>query len=286
MQTNRTVARIYKSMDTVRYLGKSSAPFLSQDSFKRWVDLDLDSKLEISTYEIESAQSIFCNSGNVENFLDAHGKNIRAKVLIFGNNDVDFLDFPYFIPPTVRAIYLQNSQISDGFFRTLPIGIENIHFARNGLPHLFRSSYQVREKKDRFLAGPFGITHNERATLINFIKQLNSDCPVDLEDGRIEPRGYAKLSSSYRYILCPRGNGLDTHRFWESLYRGSLPVVIKSPWSQSIASLGIPLIEIENWSALLSVYDEIRKSNKVFVPSQIEGLWEDYWYRELSQLLK
>ncbi len=283
---NRTFARIQKSIDTIRYHGRTSAPFLSQDTFKRFADLDFDSKRPISAKEVELARTIFCNSGNVENFLEMYGKNIRAKVLIFGNNDVDFLDFPHSIPSSVTAIYLQNSQISDGFFRTLPIGIENIKYAQNGLPHLLGSSFLSAEKQDRFLAGPFGNTHNERVHLLDFINQLEGDSLIDLKTGRVEPKEYARLSSSYRFILCPRGNGLDTHRFWESLYRGSLPVVIKSPWSQSIARLGIPIIEIDQWGAIPTKSNTIRNDYESFSPSQIAALWEKHWLQELLQLLK
>jgi hypothetical protein len=40
---------------------------------------------------------------------------------------------------------------------------------------------------------------------------------------------YIKELSSYKFSLCIRGNGLDTHRFWESLYLGVIPVLIDNP---------------------------------------------------------
>ena len=27
------------------------------------------------------------------------------------------------------------------------------------------------------------------------------------------------------FVLCPEGNGIDTHRVWEALYSGSIPIV-------------------------------------------------------------
>ena len=29
---------------------------------------------------------------------------------------------------------------------------------------------------------------------------------------------YLKILSSYKFAICPEGNGIDTHRFWECLY--------------------------------------------------------------------
>ena len=37
---------------------------------------------------------------------------------------------------------------------------------------------------------------------------------------------YLTTLSSHRFSLCVRGNGIDTHRFWESLYLGVIPVIV------------------------------------------------------------
>ena len=37
---------------------------------------------------------------------------------------------------------------------------------------------------------------------------------------------YVNELTTYRFCLCIRGNGIDTHRFWESLYLGVIPVVV------------------------------------------------------------
>ena len=39
-------------------------------------------------------------------------------------------------------------------------------------------------------------------------------------------KDYLLELSSYYFCLCPRGNAFDTHRFWESLYLGVIPVII------------------------------------------------------------
>lgn len=36
---------------------------------------------------------------------------------------------------------------------------------------------------------------------------------------------YVEEVRSHKFVLCPRGNGIDTYRFWESLYLGSIPIV-------------------------------------------------------------
>jgi hypothetical protein len=63
---------------------------------------------------------------------------------------------------------------------------------------------------------------------------------------------YLRELSSHRFCLCVRGNGLDTHRFWESLYLGVIPVIINnkttkcSNFIKYLNKLNIPFYEIIN----------------------------------------
>jgi hypothetical protein len=36
---------------------------------------------------------------------------------------------------------------------------------------------------------------------------------------------YMKDMARYKYVLCPMGNGIDTHRFWEAQVCGCIPIV-------------------------------------------------------------
>ena len=62
---------------------------------------------------------------------------------------------------------------------------------------------------------------------------------------------YLQELSTYRFCLCIRGNGLDTHRFWECLYFGVIPVIINNKSTNMtnfvhyLHDLNIPFIEIK-----------------------------------------
>ena len=49
-------------------------------------------------------------------------------------------------------------------------------------------------------------------------------------------------------MLCPRGNGLDTHRAWETLYIGRIPVVAASAMDAVFERL--PVIILGSWDEL------------------------------------
>ena len=57
-------------------------------------------------------------------------------------------------------------------------------------------------------------------------------------------REYLSNIKKYQYIISPEGNGIDTHRIWESLYAGSIPVVNKN---YALESFNIfPIIFVNN----------------------------------------
>ncbi len=59
-----------------------------------------------------------------------------------------------------------------------------------------------------------------------------ADCPPKQIRNLMRRNGhlsghYSRLSE-YKFWICPRGNGLDTHRAWEALYVGAVPVIKRS----------------------------------------------------------
>jgi len=61
---------------------------------------------------------------------------------------------------------------------------------------------------------------------------------------------YLRDLARHRFCVCPRGNGIDTHRFWECLYLGVVPVVERSAHTERWACEGVPLVLLDDWSEL------------------------------------
>jgi hypothetical protein len=80
-------------------------------------------------------------------------------------------------------------------------------------------------------------------------------------------------------VLSPRGNGLDTHRFWETLHLKSIPVVIKNPNNSYYTDL--PVVFVDSWGEvteefLNSEYERI--SNTEY---DLEKLYFKYWKNKI-----
>lgn len=178
------------------------------------------------------------------------------------------------------APHLNNPIESDGL--CLPVGVTNRWMWQYGRQSLF--DYKT-PKPLPILCGPFGQTHPSRNIFASF---ANSESLHVLHQ-RISPRKYSRLASNYKMILCPRGNGLDTHRLWETLYRGSVPIAEDIPLNRYFKSHGVPMYLMKDLREVqdLSIQDVVLIFEKFkFEPKNIPSLWPKYWFSKLNDFYK
>jgi len=262
------------------YWRKTNAPFISQDGFASICDAVVNPPrlrgLTSDWKSIREAKVLFCNGLDLHNLLEEESNKLKVEILISGNSDFEVHDLPNRLPKNLRRIYLQNSYISDSkSIFTLPIGTESIRWAKNGLPALLTEPDEKREIINKILVGPFGNTHSERNQLVAALSE--SDGAWDLLTERISPIELAQLMSQYRWVAAPRGNGVDTHRLWEALYRGVQPIIQRDSWSQSLNYLNLPILEIESWSAEALTKVAAVASPIPIQPKLLAPLWLNYW---------
>ena len=260
------------------YKNRNSAPFLSGDAFASLASAAItrastDSN-PWSSEKVRSATLLFCKGDLLREFLKTNHNFLSAEIIIVGNSDENFstLDFP--IPGSVKHLYIQNWAGKDSNVSVLPIGLENLRLGNNGKTSHLQNSHQNTQRLNRVLIGPFADTHPERVKLKSFSEVLG---PWDYATQRLHSKAYAGMAHNYKFVACPQGNGIDTHRLWETLYRGSIPLVKRSRWSENISKLGFPLIELDDWSApeveaAIQGYREY-----LFCPREVPALWLNYW---------
>ena len=64
---------------------------------------------------------------------------------------------------------------------------------------------------------------------------------------------FYKNIRNHKFTFCPRGNGVDTHRLWETLYLGSIPIVRDHPEMEPFFSK-LPVVKVNNWCNLTDDY--------------------------------
>ena len=86
---------------------------------------------------------------------------------------------------------------------------------------------------------------------------------------------YLAALLSHYFVFCPPGNGEDTHRMWEALYCGAIPVVRESPAMRDFKDL--PVLFVDGFERLS---EEFLKKTILDWPHEkfsLAKLETDYW---------
>lgn len=87
---------------------------------------------------------------------------------------------------------------------------------------------------------------------------------------------------SHKFVFSPRGNGIDTHRMWESLYLRSIPIVKKCLAMEQFYDL--PILFVEDWDNITEDYlnnKYIEIMNKEYPLYKLNiNYWLNYIYNE------
>jgi len=262
----------------LKFRNSISSPFISGGALASICDfvINKESDLDAFVRHDRSSRIVFCRSDLVHELSRLSLKNSPRRTLIAGNSDYDFTALTQLPHNGFESFYLQNSLISNGKnIFTLPIGIENLSIGINGLPNNLKVTKDWNSRSTKVMVGPFSPTHTEREELLKVAERETK--VFEVIKGPLSPKRFAQEMNEYKFVACPRGNGIDTHRFWETLYRGSVPIVIASKWSNSLKYLDLPLIEVSNWAEAGNAIKEFTDQSPPKLPSEIKSLWLPYW---------
>jgi hypothetical protein len=84
-----------------------------------------------------------------------------------------------------------------------------------------------------------------------------------------------KKQSKFKFVLAPFGDGIDTHRVWEALLLGNIPIVKSSPLDKLYKDF--PVLIVRSWKDL--TYKRLMFAEKKFNNSSYfyEKLLTNYW---------
>jgi hypothetical protein len=80
----------------------------------------------------------------------------------------------------------------------------------------------------------------------------------------IDPINNLSRLSSYEFCISPEGNGADCHRLWESLYLNVVPIVLRTPFTETLLRYRIPLVVLDKWEDLYELEPSLDYNNYDF----------------------
>ena len=180
----------------------------------------------------------------------------RKYIIYTHNSDHEFNEkyIKLLESPLVLHVYAQNLNIVSDKCSLLPIGIANSMWPHGNLLKIFKVMTETYHLKKTF-----GLHVNINTSTFYYRKNVLDFCTnnnIHIAH-KMSFDDYLYDLSTHRFCLAIRGNGIDTHRFWEALYLGVIPVVINNEYTkcnafvQNLKINDIPFVEITNLNQLL-----------------------------------
>ena len=169
-------------------------------------------------------------------------------ILVSHNSDdaVTIEDLDLLNHPKLLTWFAQNGEFSHSKLRALPIGLANNQWGAERLVGAFKAAQTYRKTKCIYVNFSAS-THPGRGAIFDAI----ADVPGVTQPGAVPYDQYITGMAEHQFCLCPRGNGIDTHRFWEAQYVDCIPILLKQDWTQAYSNL--PVLLLDTWSNLKSI---------------------------------
>ena len=181
------------------------------------------------------------------------------------------------MPNCISKWYSVNVNYENKKLIPIPLGLANDYSPKNLITKNFGDIDFNTHKKDKIYVN-FNKNTNlkERRHLYDFFQNFNW-ATVDREI--LDFNEYHNNIKNHKYVLCPWGNGVDTHRIWEAIYSGSIPVIKDHITFKCLK--GLPVIFIDDYKNIN--YDYLINKSKELEPISIDNefLNLNYWIEKI-----
>jgi len=154
------------------------------------------------------------------------------------------------VPFNVLQIFGVNALYNDDRITPFPFGLQRQMNADDKRLEIILENLDKSVEPKKLLYLNMGIGRNpEREPLKKF---ETNDWVTTRFDEQSKFFPYSKYQDfldelrDHKFIACPPGHGMDTHRIWETLYMKRVPIVKRHPYFEKLLE-GFPVLWVDNW---------------------------------------
>lgn len=196
-------------------------------------------------------------------------------ILITHNSDLsaDYLHSNILSNPNLVKWFATNVDYKHEKLHPIPIGIANPEWWC-GDENIMMQASKINADRAELIYANFTIwSHVQSRQLCQNAMWRNG---ITLYNGGMSFLEHLAMMRKSYFVVCPIGNGIDTHRMWEALYMGCVPIVERTTHSMAFAPPNLPIMYIDDWLEFspptIDEYQRIINSCH-----SLEMLSFDYW---------
>jgi len=224
---------------------------------------------------------VFCKIDNVFAFFEQIRLTRKRVVLVTGEGDLACGKVHQeYLPENVWHWFATNVSNPHERVTALPLGLGPSVDPNTVSAKQINQIRTENSTRDKWLYVNFRPETNPqiRQPIFNHFKIMGGNEPwITFQNpaDSVSHEMYLHNLISHRFVLCPPGNGVDTHRMWETLAAGSIPVVLRSRVTDPFEKLRILFVdqyeEVTN-NMLEDAWDKM-KSSSANEPMLLSQYW-------------
>ena len=234
-------------------------------------------------FKIHNNDVIFSNTEQLNNlfFHLKRSSNLENITLVTHQTDKlikknDFLNKP----DCIKKWFSVNVGYEHEDLIPIPVGIASDFSKKNLNVCDFKSFDKTNYEKKKvslYLNFQKNTNESERKNIYNYFSKKEW---VIIDQPDLDKQTYLDNLIKSTFVLCPWGNGVDTHRFWETLYSGSIPITKKHityNYEKQLPILFVDKYEDITYELLENFINNFNLDNYDF-----DVLTKNYWKRQIK----
>ncbi|MGE0009716.1 MAG: hypothetical protein AB7F19_04175 [Candidatus Babeliales bacterium] len=266
----------------------SSYPYISGHTFRACCNHVIPNMSSSFRPEaVKDGDTVFLCGDFLKQFFLQYHPRIRARYILITHDTIHNapgIRFKKFLSSQTLAFWFgKNTNMPDHpKMISIPIGLANNHW-KHGKTALFDQVIKEINKgkieKNTLLYMNFerSTYKSERDIVYDYFKD-KPFCTIAQRKPTID---YLRDLASSKFVLSPRGSGVDCHRTWEALLMGSYPIVISS--FLDVLFEDLPVVIIQDWQQITP--DFLKQKYQEFAQKQfnMEKCYMPYWLDLIAQ---
>ena len=180
-------------------------------------------------------------------------------------------------PNCISEWYSINVDYEDESLIPIPLGLSNYYSPKNLFFEKYKKTNLDIDRKEEKIYVNFNVNTNRKLRQ-KLYDVLNKKDYCFIEDHSDNLEKYLNSLINYKFVICPEGNGIDTHRLWETIYAGSIPVVKKHKTLESAMNLPVIFVDDFNDINLKKIFENEFETTKI----NYEKLKIEYWVKKMK----